>query len=330
MKDLLDILGSEERPDIKEFKVKKNKNIENILSFFEETVRQDKCYHYREWDDAIKKSNLKYLASDLSCLSIFMQPLFERYDHYFGFFLSSLINNCKDDEISMNVSNYPINFLATQNTKDLTVIGNVGENFCMSMISGNVKLIGNAYDSLGSGLADGEIIVDGNVGMYCADYMKNGKIIVNGNCGSCVGSTLRGGIVVVNGNVYSQLGYKMYNGKVIVEGNAGDVVGEEMHGGSILVKGNVGDETGKNMWSGEITILGDTGYEVGIGMCGNNDSKICLGGEFKSISGLKNEQWSCWKGEIYHKNKLIFKDGKPTNPNYLDYYKKYEWYTLKK
>ena len=330
MNDLLDILDKEEKQRIKNFKVEINRNIEDIISFFETAVEQNECYHYQEWNNAVKKSNLNYSASDLSCLPIFMQSYLERCNYHVGIFLSVLVNNCKDDDISINIPQTPINHFAVCNTKNLTVVGNVGEFFCMSMVSGNVKLIGNAGEYFGQDFNGGEILVQGDVGFSCASYMKSGKIIVNGNCDGCVGRNMHDGTLIVNGNVSSQLGYEMSNGKIIIEGNAKDQVGERMHNGSIVVKGNALDEIGKNMWGGKITILGNAGYEVGIGMCGGQDSKIFLGGNFGSISGLTNKEWSYWRGKIYHKNKLIFKDGNPVIPNYLNLYKKYEWYTLKK
>ena len=87
--------------------------------------------------------------------------------------------------------------------------------------------------------------------------------------------------LTINGNAGRLVGGYMKDGRIEVKGNAGDWVGYGMEGGRIEVKGNAGDGVGCEMKNGEIHINGE--YE-GFG------NKI--------------------KGDIYHRGKLIIKDGR--------------------
>ena len=74
--------------------------------------------------------------------------------------------------------------------------------------------------------------------------------------------------------------------KIVIEGDCKYGAGYGMKSGEIIVKGNCGNELGSGMMGGEIKIYGD-----------NFNPK-------EQISEYAE------KGEIYHKDKLVWKDGK--------------------
>ena len=75
------------------------------------------------------------------------------------------------------------------------------------------------------------------------------------------------------------------NGEIVVEGDCRDGTGSYMKGGKIVVKGNCGKYIGEALKGGKIIIHSD-----------NFNPK-------KQISNYTE------KGEIYHKDKLVWKDG---------------------
>jgi len=112
-------------------------------------------------------------------------------------------------------------------------------------------------------------------------YKNTKNIDVNGNAGNWVGGYMEGGEITVNGNV-------------------GDWIGNEMKDGKITINGNVGRWVGWGMKDGKITINGNVGDWVGLVM---RDGKIYLNGDYKSLSDY------IYGGNIYHKGKLIVKNG---------------------
>ena len=118
-------------------------------------------------------------------------------------------------------------------------------------------------------------------------YNKNKKIIVNGDClGDEVGSDMEGGEIIVKGNCNDKIGDMMVGGKIIVEGNCGNDTGFLMKGGELVVKGNCKGKIGVIMGGGIIKIYGD---------------------DFNPKEQIAN---SAEKGEIYYKDKLVWKDHK--------------------
>ncbi|MCX8163109.1 MAG: hypothetical protein N3D10_00970 [Candidatus Micrarchaeota archaeon] len=71
----------------------------------------------------------------------------------------------------------------------------------------------------------------------------------------------------------------------------------------IVVNGNVGNNLGSNMEKGKITVYGNAGTNVGYLMKGG---EIYIEGQYQSI-------YPYLLGKVYHKNQLIFKDGKKLN-----------------
>ena len=331
MVDLFNKLNQEEKQELKNFKLDKSLNIEKIIYYFEETTKKSSCiYSYSFWKELIVKKNLEYSAKDLRYLPLILtkDPKDYCYLPNFSSYLSALINKCNELNIIVNTSDIILDFLGINNEKNLTVIGDVGNYFCEFMGAGKVNLIGNAGIGFACNMFGGEISADGNVGDGCAESNGGGKIIINGDCGNFAARYMTGGTLVIKGNAGSDMGYYMKSGNIVVGENVLNNLGNNIKGGSILVKGNAGNRIGVDMFGAEITVLGNAGFEVGFGMI--KDSKIYLGGDFISISGLPSGKWAyCVNCEIFHKGKLIFKDAKPINPDNFLYYKPYEMYFQK-
>ncbi len=129
---------------------------------------------------------------------------------------------------------------------------------------------------------------------------KNSKILeMDGNCGDICGENMTGGEIVVNGDCGLMCGNHMTGGKVIVNGDCGLMCGYCMAGGEIVVKDECGTECGKSMAGGKVIVNGDCGDKCGVDMVGG---EIYLNGDYESISRHSG-------GKIYHKGKLIYKDG---------------------
>ncbi|MCH7850993.1 MAG: hypothetical protein IH845_05105, partial [Nanoarchaeota archaeon] len=98
------------------------------------------------------------------------------------------------------------------------------------------------------------------------------------------------------------LGYRNKGRTVTIDGNCDGGIGYEMESGKLIIKGNVESDLGDHMKGGEIIIEGNTGVDTGFRMLGGI---IRLEGEYISVD-IDN----FIGGEIYHKGKLKFKDGK--------------------
>lgn len=129
------------------------------------------------------------------------------------------------------------------------------------------------------------------------------NLVIQGNTGGSVGEWMESGTVTVQGDVGRWVGINMKDGRITIQGNAGYGVGCSMEAGKIIVKGNAGADVGRYMKGGTIIVKGNAGDNVGFEMEGG---KIHLEGKYGSFYGPK-------RGEIpriYHKGRLIVKDGK--------------------
>lgn len=130
------------------------------------------------------------------------------------------------------------------------------------------------------------------------------KVIVNGDMGDYLGNGMQDGIIILNGNASDCAG-AMKNGSMIINGNVGRYLGTSMDKGTIIVNGNAGDDIGFALKDGEIIINGDAGREIGQSFGGI----IHLNGNYGSINKYYTSS-GIYGGTIYHKGKLIVKDGK--------------------
>ena len=106
--------------------------------------------------------------------------------------------------------------------------------------------------------------------------------------------------IIIEGNVGRELGFMMERGTIVVRGNTDYHLGDELIGGKLHIYGNGGMDIGRNMSGGEIIIEGNAGPTIGLGM---NGGTIHLNGDYIGIT--PNQR----KGSIYHKGKLIMRDG---------------------
>lgn len=149
---------------------------------------------------AIEK--IQYTKRDVEMFSIVLVQFQEEsnFDIKAGLFLSALINNCSSDEFVIHTTHLDesLSYLGFQNTKNITIEGDVGR-------------------FLGCLMQGGEILVNGNAGYNAAAYMRKGKIIVKGNCDMGLGSSIMGGRIDIYGRIGS-LGMKMRGGNIYHRG----------------------------------------------------------------------------------------------------------------
>ena len=89
-----------------------------------------------------------------------------------------------------------------------------------------------------------------------------------------------------------------------IKGNAGYHLGSDMKSGRIHIYGNAGNQLGSGMSGGEIIIEGNVGYHALHGMVGGI---VRIQGEIAELERLG----SCARaGDVYHKGRLIMKDGR--------------------
>ncbi len=119
-------------------------------------------------------------------------------------------------------------------------------------------------------------------------------IIICGSCGNGVAEQMMSGSVTVYGNVGNNAGGRMGQGWWKFYG---------AESGTLTVYGHCGNFVGAGGWRGKIIINGNAGEKIGLSAL--KDVEIHLNGDYKGIDK------SC-KGCIYHKGRLIWKDGKKT------------------
>ena len=121
-----------------------------------------------------------------------------------GFFLSALINECKQDNLVLSVKNAPgISVLGYRNTRNFTINGDVGDQTGLDSISGSITINGNSGLVLGYFMTGGTLTINGNAGRYLGSHMKGGKITVNGNTEIETARCMHDGEIMVNGKIES-------------------------------------------------------------------------------------------------------------------------------
>ncbi|NYZ73919.1 hypothetical protein H0O00_02140 [Candidatus Micrarchaeota archaeon] len=128
---------------------------------------------------------VKYTAKDVENFSIAIAEFQEETDFggKAGFFLSALMNKCKDRQFAIHTNHLAgfIHYLGYKNTKNITVDGNAGVNVGWRMKCGTITVNGNARSHVGEGMEDGSIIVEGDAGRSNGWDMKGGEIHFNGD-----------------------------------------------------------------------------------------------------------------------------------------------------
>jgi len=142
---------------------------------------------------------------------------------------------------------------------------------------GVMTVEGEAGAYFGMSMKSGELTVNGNVGLYAACEMKNGLLTINGNAGDFLGAALpgnkqgmKGGTVLVKGNVGQRAGDHMRRGNMLIEGNAGDYCASRMVAGTIAVMGTTGKFLGYAMQRGTLLLWQQPQLSATFNDCGSH------------------------------------------------------------
>jgi len=114
-------------------------------------------------------------------------------------------------------------------------------------------------------------------------YRNVKSIHIRQDAGPLLGDLMSKGGITLEGNAGSYLGLCMSGGKIVVNGDCGPHAGTDMENGVLVINGNIGPYFANRMKGGEIHINGEKppgAYTYNFG------------------------------GRIYHKGKLIAKDGR--------------------
>jgi formylmethanofuran dehydrogenase subunit C len=106
------------------------------------------------------------------------------------------------------------------------------------------------------------------------------------------------------------LGYQNKSKRIIVSGNVGSSLGLNMNSGEIIVNGNTNYGIGCDMSGGVIRIKGNVGYVKTAGEYGEIGFRMKKGEIYFEGDDLPKISDNIDGGDIYHKGKLIVKDGK--------------------
>ena len=303
LSDLFRKLYPEEKVEIVKTKVIRNETLDLIVEKYKEGLENCGLYSEKKLEIKIPKNefDIYYIAKssapskissdNITEFSLLLDSLLleehenkEYFEDFTGCYLSALINKSKDKDFKIitNGLSKTIDYIGYENAKNIDVNGNAGDKVGDGMKNGEITINGNAGDEVGYYMEDGEITINGNAGYGVGDGMKDGKITINGNAGNYVGDIMENGKITVNGNAGDEVGWYMKNGGITVNGNAGNWVGGIMENGKITINGNA---------------------EVGVGWHMER-GKIHLNGDYKSLSDFIHG------GNIYHKDKLIVKNGR--------------------
>jgi len=254
--DLFDSLELESEYD-SEKRINITSNVlKKIIQAYIDISKSDEIYE--SMNDSIKFynrclasiQNLSYDSKTVEDFSLIMPYLYnDDVDRIaIGYFLSGLMNNCKDKDFLLKVGDSGIH--------------EIGYKFA----GRNLEIFGDVFSSLGSHMRYGNITLHGNAeGSGAGEYMKRGNIVIHGNSDGQEGARAKGGIITINGDVTDGLtGFYNEGAKIVVNGFCRGGIGECMTRGEIY-----------------------------------------LNGDYESLSD------KIIGGDIYHKGKLIIKNGKP-------------------
>jgi hypothetical protein len=176
--------------------------------------------------DLFMLKGLEYSAKDVENFSLALAEFQDEnaFRDKASVFLSTLINNGKDTDYVIRTSHLgkPLHFLGCDNTKNITIEGDVGICCGLEMNSGSITVNGNTGDYCGSHMQGGSITVEGDAGDFCGFDMQGGTITVKGDAGGWCGDGMKGGEIHVEGEIgnissESEHGKIFHKGKLIVD-----------------------------------------------------------------------------------------------------------------
>lgn len=203
-------------------------------------VEIDKSDWNASYENALAQvKKLKYTAKDVENFSIALAGFQNEglFSYKAGYFLSALINNCKDNEFIIHTAHLElIRYFGYKNTKNIVVKGDLGGIVGLRMECGSITVEGNAGDWVGDEMNGGNITVKGNATDWAGDEMKGGVITVEGDVGYSLGEEIGGGTIIVKGNAGNGVGRLMTGGEIRLEGEYGGI-GDNIKHGKIFHKG---------------------------------------------------------------------------------------------
>ncbi len=158
----------------KNIEIVRNPSVDLLCKIYKDVFRIVGDYHLDEQDDywdcyaicETRVGRISYNAKDITDFSTRLKE-FENRDNfagYTGFFLSALVNHCTEKEVTIFTKHLsePIERLGYMNERNLTIIGDVGNNAGQEMIEGKILITGSAMDKAARS-AIGRLAVDGEI-----------------------------------------------------------------------------------------------------------------------------------------------------------------------
>ena len=201
-------------------KVKENGKAQALLKVFEKGVAMSEAGMCDDPYETATKALRRFKITE-NDIHAFLHaaskiPPFNLIGSHMGNFLSVLINQCVDDDLHISLEPFPFKLseVGVNNTKKVTIYGDLGNCIALSMSSGEFTVYGNV-EAVADRLEGGKVIVYGNVHGFGArdlvgDEMSAGEIIINGNINHSSEYIFKfphmyGGKIRVNGKIHHPL-----------------------------------------------------------------------------------------------------------------------------
>ncbi len=202
--DYLQELNEQVVQEESKIQVVENPVVDLLLSKLEEMIWQCKKAHLTVvYDTCLSRiQGVEYSADDILSFSTRIasfEELIYQNPEAIGKFISALVNNCKEEDIGIFTKGYgeKIDYLGCRNEKNLTIIGDTGNNTGHFMIKGSLTVTGNAGVHTGMWLESGQLLVEGSTEHCCGVGIKGGKIIIKGRAGTDIGGGSTGGEIYI-------------------------------------------------------------------------------------------------------------------------------------
>jgi len=182
----------EEEKDVRKVDVKEDEVLRQLKAAWRNYKRNK--IHYEQkiyfqtygYEDALRAvKGISYSAADVERFSLALVEFQDEEDfsEKAGFFLSALINNGKDTDYVIHTRHLTkeIDCLGFENTKNITVEGDVGCRIGYFMGGGAITVNGDTTNWTGSCMRGGMILVSGDACNWVGDEMKGGKIYIKGD-----------------------------------------------------------------------------------------------------------------------------------------------------
>jgi len=225
--DLFDSLGSEDEQELLVPELKRNKKLDEIVSYSKWFAESINYYYEGKQKEIYEKMQIpsEYSPSDIAHFTLTLSDYHDSSKFgLLGLYISKLINESRANEFVLPIPiGETISHLGFNNDgNQIKIKGNVGHYVGMYMKDGKIIISGNAEDSSGRGLEGGIITIQGNSRLNPGLWMRGGTLIINGDVTHDVGSGMTGGVIKLNGDYDSisehvEGGNIYHKGKLIVE-----------------------------------------------------------------------------------------------------------------